>query len=94
MRLPGWGPGLPDRAPKPRQPCGSFQGGIALVAEFLAGGDAHPALGAKGVPLFRVQQETAAGAAITLAGFIRGLAMGALRHGGPPECRNQVEGWI
>ena len=62
------------------------------MAEFLAGGDAHAALGAKGVPLFRMQQETAAGAAIALANFIRDLAMGALRHGGPPERRNQVDG--
>jgi hypothetical protein len=68
-----------------------FQGRIALMAEFLAGRDAHVALGAKGVPLFGMQQETAARAAITLAGFKRGLAVGALRHGGPPGRRNQVE---
>ncbi len=61
------------------------------MAEFLAGRDAHAALRAKGVALFRVQQETAAGAAITLASFIRSLAMGALRHGGPPGRRNQVK---
>jgi hypothetical protein len=36
-----------------------------------------------------MQQETAARAAITLANFIRGLAVGALRHGGPPGRRNQ-----
>ncbi len=61
------------------------------MAEFLAGGDAHAALRTKGVSLFRVQQETAAGAAIALASFIGDLAMGALRHGGPPERRNQVK---
>ena len=61
------------------------------MAEFLAGGDAHAALGTKGVSLFRMQQETAAGAAIALANFIRVLAMGALSHGGPPECGNQVD---
>ena len=47
-----------------------FQGSIALMAEFLTGGDTTPALGAKGVSLFRMQQETAAGAAISLAYFI------------------------
>ena len=61
------------------------------MAEFLAGGDAHAALGAKGVPLIRMQQETAARAAIALANFIRDLAMGALRHGGPPGRRNQLD---
>jgi hypothetical protein len=61
------------------------------MAEFLPGGDAHAALGAKGVSLFRMQQETAARAAIALACFIEGLAMGALRHGGPPERRNEVD---
>jgi hypothetical protein len=61
------------------------------MAEFLAGGDAHAALGAKGVSLFRMQQETAAGAAIPLANFIRDLAVGALRHGGPPKRRNQLK---
>jgi hypothetical protein len=50
------------------------------MAEFLAGGDAHAALGAKGVSLFRMHQKTAAGAAIALANFIGLLAMGALRH--------------
>jgi hypothetical protein len=60
------------------------------MAKFLAGGDAHAALGAKGVPLFRMQQETAARAAIALANFIWDLAVGALRHGGPPECGIQV----
>jgi hypothetical protein len=61
------------------------------MAEFLAVGDAHPALGTKGVSLFRMQQEAAARAAITLANFIRVLAMGALRHGGPPGRGNQVD---
>jgi hypothetical protein len=55
------------------------------MAEFLAVRDAHAALGAKGVSLFRMQQETAARAAIALANFVRFLAMGALRHGEPPE---------
>jgi hypothetical protein len=61
------------------------------MAKFLAGGDAHAALGAKGVSLFRMEQETAAGAAIPLANFIRDLTVGALRHGGPPKRRNQIE---
>ena len=48
------------------------------MAEFLAGGDAHAALGAKGVSLFRMQQETAARAAIALANFIRDLGSGGI----------------
>ena len=54
------------------------------MAELLARRDPDPALGAEGIPFFRMQQKTAAHTAITLPLLILGLAMGALGHDSPP----------
>ncbi len=54
------------------------------MAELLARRDPDPALGAKGISFFRMQQKTAAHTAITLPFVIFGLAMGALGHDLPP----------
>ena len=62
----------------------SFQRRVTFMAELLARRDPDPALGAKGISFFRMQQKTAAHTAITLPFVIFGLAMGALGHDLPP----------
>ena len=68
-----------------------FKGASHSWQNSWRGGDAHAALGAEGVSLFRMEQEATAHAAIALAIFIRGLTVRALGHTEPPAGGNQIK---